>query len=196
MDTAKHIELEDARVKLIPLQKEHFNDLIHFSEKEPDLWEYSLVPGNGQENLTNYISKALLDRENGNTYAFVVFDKKYKRIVGSTRFYDIQPQHETTQLGFTWYGKKYQGTGINRACKFLLLEYAFENMNVQRVEFRADANNARSISAMKKIGCTPEGILRSNCASPTGRRNSIILSILQSEWYSSVKKDLKPKYDL
>ena len=66
-------------------------------------------------------------------------------------------------------------------------------MKVKRVEFRADANNKKSIAAMKSIGCTEEGILRSNCASPTGRRNSIVLSILQSEWISGVKSALKQK---
>ena len=58
------------------------------------------------------------------------------------------------QLGYTWYGKEFQGTGLNKHCKYLLLEFAFEKMQVERVEFRADANNEKSIAAMKSIGCT------------------------------------------
>ncbi len=68
--------------------------------------------------------------------------------------------------------------------KWLMLDYAFREARLERVEFRADMNNARSIAAMKSIGCVEEGILRSNCTSPTGRRSSIVLSILKEEWES------------
>lgn len=98
------------------------------------------------------------------------------------------------QLGFTWYGKAFQGTGLNKHCKYLLLNYAFETMDIERVEFRADNRNARSIAAMKSIGCKVEGILRSNGWTNTGeRRDSIVLSILKEEWFSAVKKELKSK---
>ena len=75
----------------------------------------------------------------------------------------------------------------------MLLEFAFEKLELDRVEFRADNNNLRSIAAMKSIGCKPEGVLRSNCASPTGRRDSIVLSILKSEWHEGVKQNLLQK---
>jgi RimJ/RimL family protein N-acetyltransferase len=98
------------------------------------------------------------------------------------------------QLGYTWYGKEFQGTGLNKHCKYLLLEFAFEKMQVERVEFRADANNEKSIAAMKSIGCTVEGILRKNVKKPEGgRRDSIILSILKDEWNQQVKQNLKNK---
>jgi len=96
-------------------------------------------------------------------------------------------------MGYTWYGKDFQGTGLNSHCKLLLLAYAFETLELERVEFRADANNARSIRAMKSLGCKEEGILRSNCASPTGRRDSIVLSILKNEWTSGIKDKLVTK---
>ncbi|MFY8004207.1 MAG: GNAT family N-acetyltransferase, partial [Chitinophagaceae bacterium] len=84
--------------------------------------------------------------------------------------------------------KKFQGTGINVHCKYLLLQFAFEKMQMERVEFRADANNSRSIAAMKKIGCKVEGVLRSHMPTlQTKRRDSIVLSILRKEWYSEVK---------
>lgn len=74
-----------------------------------------------------------------------------------------------------------------------MLSHAFENWGMQRVEFRADYNNKRSIAAMKSIGCIEEGILRSNCSSPVGRRDSIVLSILKDEWYATVKQNLETK---
>ncbi|MGB0806387.1 MAG: GNAT family N-acetyltransferase [Salibacteraceae bacterium] len=192
-DPKKEYILENDRVKLIPLQLEHKKELLPYSLNEPELWKYSLTPASGVENLENYIKKALQDRQNLTSYPFVVLDKAVNKIIGSTRFYDFQPHHKTTQLGFTWYGKDYQGSGINKPCKFLMLEFAFDVMELQRVEFRADVNNERSIAAMKSIGCVPEGILRNNCASETGRRDSIVLSILQSEWKSTVKAQLLKK---
>ena len=109
-------------------------------------------------------------------------------------FYDIQAAFKTLQLGYTWYGKDFQGTGLNKHCKFLLLSFAFEQAGMERVEFRADNNNERSIAAMKSIGCKVDGILRGNM--PTrdgGRRDSIVLSILKDEWFSNVKEKLKEK---
>lgn len=79
--------------------------------------------------------------------------------------------------------KEIQGTGLNKHCKLLLLEFAFEKLKMQRVEFRADNDNIRIINVMKSIGCQEEGVLRSNLPTSNGqRRDSIVLSILQSEW--------------
>ena len=122
-----------------------------------------------------------------------MYDKKYGSFAGSTRFYDVQVNNLTTQLGYTWYGSNFQGTGLNKNCKLLLLTFAFETIGFERVEFRADNNNARSIAAMKSIGCTVEGVLRSNCSAPDGRRDSIVLSILKDEWHKSVKERLITK---
>lgn len=189
-DISKEYILENDRVLLRPLTIEDIGHLAHFSINEPSLWDYSLLPGNGLENLNTYIKSALDAKIAGNAYPFIVWDKREKQYAGSTRFYDIQPTHNTLQLGFTWYGKDFQRTGLNKNCKLLMLSFAFENLGVDRVEFRADTNNQISIAAMKSIGCKVEGVLRSNCASPDGRRDSIILSILKSEWENGVKTAL------
>jgi RimJ/RimL family protein N-acetyltransferase len=96
------------------------------------------------------------------------------------------------QLGYTWYGKAFWGTGLNKHCKYLLLQFAFEQLGVLRVEFRADNNNARSKAAMQSIGCKVEGILRSHAVTSTGvRRDSVVLSILKDEWTNGVKQNLE-----
>jgi len=189
-DFKREYILENERVLLRPLTLEDEKFLSGFSISEPELWKYSLVPANGIENLRKYLKLALQGRNSGTAYPFIVFDKKTNQYAGSTRFYDIQENHSSTQLGFTWYGKQFQGTGLNKNCKYLLLEFAFEEMKAERVEFRADNNNKRSIAAMKSIGCVEEGILRSNCASIDGRRDSIVFSILKEEWYRVVKEKL------
>jgi RimJ/RimL family protein N-acetyltransferase len=187
--------LEDDTVLLRPLQLSDVENLLEISENEPETWEYSLVRADGKSNLENYIQLALKAKAKQTEFPFVVFDKKSGKYAGSTRFYDINFKFKTIQLGYTWYGKDFRGTGLNKHCKYLLLQFAFETLGMERVEFRADNNNQRSIAAMKSIGCTVEGILRSHM--PTIdcniRRDSIILSILKSEWETQVKDNLKEK---
>lgn len=192
IDFNKEYILENSNVRLTPLKNEDYDHLVHFASNEPELWTYSLVQASSPEKLKKYMEIALDGRKNKNAYAFVVFDKRTNQYAGSTRFYDIQMEFATLQLGFTWYGKEFQGTGLNKNCKYLLLEFAFEVLNMERVEFRADNENKRSINAMKSIGCTVEGILRSNTPKPNGeRRDSIVLSILKDEWHQSIKQNLK-----
>ena len=184
--------LENERVVLSPLKNEHYENLKHFAVSEPELWEFSLIQANTPDKMKIYIEKAIFGRENKHSYPFVVFDKLKNKYAGSTRFYDIQLDNSTLQLGFTWYGQDFQGTGLNKNCKYLLLEFAFETLNMERVEFRADNENKRSINAMKSIGCTVEGVLRRNTYKPNGdRRNSIVLSILKDEWMNDIKQKLK-----
>ena len=161
--------LEDERVRLRPLEADDIRFLLPYALNEPDTWKYSALSARGEHGMRNYIATALNNRTAGKEYAFIVFDKAANEYAGSTRFYDIQPDNDTLQLGYTWYGKKYRGTGLNKHCKFLILQFAFETLGMMRVEFRADARNERSIAAMKSIGCTVEGILRSNMWLEIGR---------------------------
>ncbi|AWI26993.1 GNAT family N-acetyltransferase [Flavobacterium pallidum] len=190
-DFNQELVLEDERVMLRPLQFSDVGNLLYFSENEPDIWHFSLIRANGRINLEHYINIALNARGNKSEFPFIVFDKKTGKYAGSTRFYDIQFPLATLQLGYTWYGKEFQGTGLNKHCKYLLLRYAFETLGMERVEFRADNNNARSIAAMKSIGCKVDGILRSNMPTAEGgRRDSILLSILKREWHEGVKQKI------
>src|SRR5258708_6686258 len=152
-DCAKSYILEDGTALLRPLQQEDFSYLLPFALQEPDLWKYSLVSAAGDEGLRDYMNITLEATKEGKEYPFIVFDKRTNEYAGSTRFYDIQTDFKTLQLGYTWYGKKFQGTGLNKHCKYLLLSFAFEQANMERVEFRADNNNQKSIAAMKSIGC-------------------------------------------
>lgn len=186
--------LENEIVLLRPLKAEDTEHLLPISMNEPEIWKYSLVQAHGEENLKTYIQMAMDAKAEQKEYPFIVFDKRINQYVGSTRFYDIQIAQSTLQLGYTWYSQVSQGTGLNANCKFLLLQFAFEKMKMERVEFRADYNNSRSVAAMKGIGCTVEGVLRKNVIKiDGGRRDSIVLSILKEEWKSSVKNNLLHK---
>lgn len=186
--------LENDRVLLRPLEESDVEHLLPFSLNEPDTWNYGLVTAAGEENLKQYLADAVKNRNDKKDYPFIIYDKKVKAYAGSTRFYDINSAYKTSQLGFTWYGKAFRRTGLNRHCKLLILSFAFEEWGLERLEFRADARNAKSIAAMKAIGCIEEGIIRSHMPTLQGdRRNSIILSILKDEWHASVKEKLQSK---
>ena len=193
-DFREEIILENERVLLRPLQVSDGSLLGHYVNEEPDLWQYSLAAITNTKDLEKYIQAAIEARENKTSYAFIVFDKLLNTYVGCTRFYDIQLNFQTTQIGYTWYSKKCWGTKLNENCKFLLLQLAFDQIGFERVEFRADNNNKRSIAAMQKIGCTVEGVLRNHLPMPNGkRRDSIVLSILKEDWNASLKQALAAK---
>lgn len=194
MDFTKEYILEDERALLRPLVETDYEHLLAFSLNEPDLWQYSAQQADSAEKLKIYIEKALAAKANEKEYPFIVFDKQTQQYAGSTRFYDIDLKNNSLQLGYTWYGKSFHKTGLNRHCKLLLLQFAFETLHINRVEFRADFRNKNSINAMKAIGCKEEGILRQNMNLPNNIcRDSIILSILKEEWENDGKLYLQKK---
>ena len=107
---------------------------------------------------------------------------------------NISNYHRYLEIGHTWLGRDFQKTGLNRNCKLLLFNFAFEQWGMERVELRADVRNERSINAMKAIGCVPEGVIRSHLPNNEGgRRDSLVLSILKDEWFDDVKDLLTKK---
>lgn len=193
-DFKENYILENEYVRLEPLKSSDFNVLLYYSENEADIWEFNSGGANGKDNLEKYISNAILQRGNEKEYAFIIFDKTTQKYVGSTRFYAIFLENKTIEIGYTWYGKDFQGSGINKNCKYLLLEFAFEKLNMERVAFAANSKNNRSINAMKSIGCVVEGVLRNCGTDANGNRiDATRLSILKDEWYDEVKSKLKQK---
>jgi len=186
--------LENEIVRLEPLSMNHFDDLVDFSINEPELWSFNANGPDSPENLKKYIEKALNQKEKLVEYPFLVFDKTKNKVAGSTRFYNINLEAKHLEIGFTWYGKEFQGTALNKNCKYLLLEFAFEKMKMERVGFRANNLNKKSIAAMKSIGCIEEGILRNFSTDAFGNRiDAIVLSIINNEWFESVKNKLSEK---
>ena len=125
MSFPENLILEDERVLLRPLEKSDLDFLLPFVLNEPEIWKFFLTPMTQKKDMEDYINTTVGQRAVQKEYPFIVFDKKANTYAGSTRFYDIQLNNLTTQLGYTWYGKNFQRTGLNRHCKFLMLEYAF-----------------------------------------------------------------------
>lgn len=182
------IILENDHVLLRSMTEGDFNQLLPYALNEPDTWYFSPRSAAGEDNLRQYMDTAISRKRDGIEYPFVVIDKKTWQCAGSTRFYNINPYNRNLEIGFTWYGKAFRGTGLNKHCKYLMLQHAFEEMNMVRVGFKADVTNKISIAAMKSIGAQEEGILRQDTLMDDGRyRDTMVLSILQNEWHDSVK---------
>lgn len=193
-NTSDYYILENDSVRLTPLEISDLEHLNSFAVNEPELWKFSLYSTGMEKGMLAYIQSALLLKKEGKAYPFIVFDKKKNQYAGCTRLYDIDAVNKNLSVGYTWYGKEFQGTGLNKHCKYLLFQFVFEKIKFQRIEFRLDSNNERSMNAIKSIGCTFEGVLRSNGYKPDGsRRDSAVLSILREEWISSKQALLKSK---
>ncbi|MFI0428207.1 GNAT family N-acetyltransferase [Mariniflexile sp. HMF6888] len=190
----KNYILEDDFVKLSPLKIEHVENLLEIAN-EIDIWKYSFVKGDGVENLTKYIQSTIDNRKEEKEYPFVVYDKIKNQYAGSTRYCEIVPSLKAIRLGYTWYGKEFRGTGLNKHCKYLLFEFAFEKMGAERIGLGAYIENEISIAAMQSVGCQKEGILRGifPATNGIGRTDGILLSILKNEWNENIKSELKNK---
>lgn len=191
---SKDYTLEDQQVKLSPLKMEHVKSLLDISN-ESDLWTYFLEKGNGVENLSKYIQSTIHNRKLEKEYPFIIFDKIKKEFAGTTRFYDYIKDLKSIKLGHTWIGENFRGTRLNKHCKYLLFEFAFEELEVERIGFGAHIENKSSISAMKSVGCKEEGVLRNfiPALNGIGRADIILLSILKDEWLNIIKSELQQK---
>ena len=192
-DFNKNYTLENKIVRLVPLQMEHFEPLLKISN-DPSIWTYFLEKGLGKEQFTTYFESALQAKEKQTQYPLAIFDKRTNEYAGMTRLYDISTELGNLKIGHTWYGKAFQGTGLNKNCKYVLLEFVFDQLGFHRVGFGANAKNEISIRAMKSIGCQVEGYLRGFIPEANGKRTDVILlSILKNEWSNSVKNTLYQK---
>ena len=179
----EEIILENSFALLRPVNKTDIDNLLPVATKDKDLLQFSPTQIYTRELLKTYIDKAVENKISKNQYTFIVFDKAKNQFAGSTSFLNISNQDDRLEIGATWYGKEFQRTGLNRNCKYLLLQYAFDNLEAERVEFKTDERNLASRKAIEKIGGQFEGILRRHTLMSDGfRRNTICYSILKSEW--------------
>ncbi|EJG02148.1 MULTISPECIES: GNAT family N-acetyltransferase [Flavobacterium] len=183
------IQLENDFALLRPLMENDLINLFAAATADTDLLQYSPSPIYNKELLEKYIGKALENRLSKNRYTFCVFDKIRNKYAGCTSYLNISNADDRLEIGGTWYAKEFQKTGLNRNCKFLLLEYAFEILGAERIEFKTDERNIASRTAIEKIGGKFEGILRNHTLMSDGfRRNTVSYSMLKDEW-EKIKKD-------
>lgn len=186
--------LENKRVLLRPLEISDLDSLLEVA-LVPEMWTVGSTAIRDRAELESYIKTALKERENGLSVPFTVIDKQNGRIAGSTRFAAISEANKRTEIGYTWLHPDFQRSGLNRAMKFAMLQYAFETWGLNRVELKTDERNEKSRNAMLAIGCTQEGILRKHMITWTGHlRNTVYFSILRDEW-PDIRERIFGKYD-
>jgi N-acetyltransferase len=160
--------------------------------KDERLWEYTkslLINESYEEQFDRYIQAALDPRHTGGQHSFVIYRTSDHSLIGMTRYYRIEPAHKRLAIGFTWYLPEVWGDAHNKECKFLLLQYAFETLAYQRVEFEIAHQNIRSQKAVEKIGAVKEALLRKHGLHADGTvRHTFVYSIIDDEWPEKKEK--------
>lgn len=177
-----HTTLEGTVVRLEPLSPAHHAGLCDVG-LDDELWRWTLSLVRSREEMQRYIEQALRERDAGTAFPFATIERASGRVIGSTRYGNMDATHRKLEIGWTWIGRSWQRTAVNTEAKFLLLRHAFEVMDCLRVEFKTDVLNVRSRAALARIGATEEGILRSHMITASGRvRDTVYFSILAAEW--------------
>jgi len=187
------IILENERVLLIPFENERNIQLkeIIFDD---DIWEFMGMYVRNEQDFENYIQNTLKLKAEGICYPFLIIDKATNKVAGSTRYGYLNHVSQKCEIGWTWYGKEFQGTGLNKACKFELLNFGFEKIQFRRIQFSADLENTRSQKAIEKLGAVKEGIFRNNYVDSEGKsKDDVYFSIILEDWEKTKRNYFEPK---
>ncbi len=176
------VVLEGKHIRLEPLRQSHAEGLLKAGQAS-EIWDWLAVRLNTLEAARKFIDAALQAENTGSEYAFAVVMKEGNRIVGSTRYMDVQAAHLGVEVGWTWYSPDVWGTAVNPEAKLLLLGHAFEKWHARRLQLKTDDKNVHSQAAIKKLGAKYEGVLRNHRIRPDGTmRHTVMFSIIDSEW--------------
>jgi RimJ/RimL family protein N-acetyltransferase len=180
--TLRNIRLENdvAQLRRLTLDdKPGYARIVYDSE----IWKYFVSAIADEDGLNAFMEQAIHDTLAGTRVVFSIIDRKTGAVAGSTAFGNLAPAERRLEIGWSWLGEPYRGSGLNRAAKGLLLEYAFTTLGCERVEFKTDILNLRARRGLESIGAKEEGTLRSFNYMPGGRRrDAVYYSILKAEW--------------
>lgn len=190
---ASTLVLEGRHVRLEPLDMTHVPALVGAAAGPRESYGFTWVP-HGEDEVREYVAKAIARRERGEAVPFASIQRETGRVVGSTRFanfewYDWPPGSElarpvdAVEIGWTWLSASAQRTALNTEAKYLMLRQAFEGWHVHRLTLQTDERNARSRTAIARIGARFEGILRGNRAASDGTlRSTAVYSVVENDW--------------
>lgn len=192
MSPVQTVTLEGRHVRLDPLGMHHLGALCEVG-LDPAIWEFGTSRLTSEQDMQKYIRTALEWHVQRTALPFAIIERASDRVVGSTRFANIEPEHGKLEIGWTWIGRPWQRTAVNTETKYLLLRHAFETLGCLRVEFKTDARNQQSRRALLRLGAVEEGTLRKHMIVQGGRsRDSVYFSILDTEW-PGVRKKLEDR---
>jgi RimJ/RimL family protein N-acetyltransferase len=176
------IILEGTAVRLEPLTVAHIPPLTEVG-LDPELWMWTPTLVRTPAEMRAYVESALNAQKDQSALPFAIVERSSGRVVGSTRFGNIDMSHRRVEIGWTWIASPWQRSRVNTEMKFLMLKHAFEDFGCMRVEFKTDSLNERSRRAILRIGAREEGILRNHMITYSGRvRHTVYYSIIDSEW--------------
>jgi RimJ/RimL family protein N-acetyltransferase len=174
--------LENEHVRLRPIDasdREQFRAIAF----DPDIWKYFVSRVTNDAEFDEFMASAVNDTAAGRRIAFAVIDKRTGRIAGSMSYGNLAEGEKRLEIGWSWLGKDFRGTGTNRWAKYLMLEHAFEQLHCERVEFKTDILNRQARKGLENIGATQEGVFRSyNYMPDNRRRDAVYYSIIKAEW--------------
>jgi RimJ/RimL family protein N-acetyltransferase len=176
------ITLEGNRVRLEPLSESHHEPLCAVG-LDPDLWKWIPTQVLDSDQMMRYIRTALSDQEKGISLPFATLDRASGKVIGSTRYLNIDEPHKRFEIGSTWIAKPWQRTAINSEAKYLMMRHAFETLGCNRVEWKTDSLNTQSRNAILRLGAKQEGIFRQHMVTWSGRlRDTVYFSVIAPEW--------------
>ncbi|MBA2672954.1 GNAT family protein [Ramlibacter sp.] len=180
--TLRNTVLQDDKVLLRRMTFEDKADLARIAY-DPEIWAYFVARVGDEPQLNEFIEQAVADTLAGTRIVFSIVDRKSGRVAGSTAYGNLASAERRLEIGWSWLGAEFRGSGLNKSVKRLLLAHAFGPLECERVEFKTDILNLRARAGLKGIGATEEGTLRSFNFMPGGRRrDAIYYSVLKAEW--------------
>ncbi|WP_079509363.1 GNAT family N-acetyltransferase [Mesobacillus jeotgali] len=176
------LRLQGETVRLIPMELDQLDNLWE-AGKNQSIWEFTSSKIRSKEDMKKVIEAAKMERDKGTQIPFAVVDMQTDKIIGSSRYMDISKAHKSLEIGWTWYNPEYWRTGVNTETKFLMLQHAFEKLDMNRVQFCTDSRNVRSQTAIVRLGASREGVLRKHRIIADGYvRDTVVFSIIKEEW--------------
>jgi RimJ/RimL family protein N-acetyltransferase len=178
------VTLEGTVVRLEPLRHDHANLFWEVAQSDlEDIFRWIPYSMKTPEDFRRLIAKAFDEQQRGESVVFATIERSSGRVIGSTRFMNIDRVNRRVEIGSTWIAPAWQRTAVNTEAKYLMLRHAFEVWKCMRVELKTDALNQKSRNAILRIGAKEEGTLRRHLITHTGRvRDTVYFSILDNEW--------------
>jgi RimJ/RimL family protein N-acetyltransferase len=150
---------------------------------DPQIWRYFVIRIETEADFDAFFDAGLADLGAGRRIPYFIADKRTGSAAGSMSFGNMAEKDGRLEIGWSWLGRDWQGKGINRWAKFLMLAHAFDQMGAERVEFKTDRLNVQARQGLRNIGASEEGTLRSFNRMPDGRRrDAVFYSVLRAEW--------------
>lgn len=187
--------LETNRTILRPLTESDYERFLELAQQDPGMWEYFTLNLADEKQLRQWFDIAFADKAANTRRPFTIIDKQSGMAGGSSSLGNISLFDLRAEIGWSWLGKDFRSTGLNKHAKFAMMRYCFDELHFERIEFKTDVLNERARQGLRNVGGIEEGILRSHMKMWNNRRRtSVYYSVLKEEWpalKASIFKDFE-----